>query len=114
MIRIRILAFLALMVASTATAEEPGYFLRGNDLLLACESKAPTDKSLCEGYIIGVASTLSDPGMAKVRVCIPDGVVSGQVILIVVKWFKENPRNLHQSAAANIAYALSNAFPCSK
>lgn len=91
----------------------------GMDLLNMCGSKDKEAKSLCESWIVGFQAgvgTAEDFRKATNggSVCLPKGFTGGQVILIVEKYMKENPKLLHFGANMVTFEALFEAFPCQK
>jgi hypothetical protein len=106
--------FLGGLLVASLPCQAGGEYLGGYELLQVCESKNQYDTGLCEGYITGVSTALNDKGISKVKLCIPDGVSSGQLVLVVKKWLKDNPEKLHYAGAAIVAFAAIGAFPCPK
>jgi hypothetical protein len=51
--------------------------------------RAQTDRAHCEGFITGVASTLQNEQISRVRVCIPKGTSSNDVVQKVVWYLRE-------------------------
>lgn len=91
----------------------------GNDILSMCKDPSATlewkelagDQS-CLNYIMGVFDGYEVT--SKGGICRPEGVTFGQVELVVLKYVKDHPEELHEPAAALVLLALKNAFPCSK
>lgn len=113
---VRLLSVIATFSAvgcSVAYAQSQANY-RGSQLYAFCESASDLDKARCEGYIDGVATAIADSGLSKISVCLPNGATTRHLVLVVTKSMKENPSILHHSAAANIAIALKEAFPCSR
>ena len=47
--------------------------------------------------------------------CLPEeGLENEQIRLVVTKWLRENPQELHTSARVSIFVALKRAFPCAE
>jgi hypothetical protein len=93
--------------------------LTGSDILDFCtdpSNKVSLSKGMCigftngveEGYIFGTVLH----GVTKKAFCKPKGVSRGQVQLIVVKYLKDNPEQLHDFATLLIVKAMAQAFPC--
>ena len=55
-------------------------FWRTSQLYELCTSQHQTDRAHCEGFITGVASTLQNDQISRVRVCIPKGTSSNAVL----------------------------------
>ena len=127
----RFSAFVTLMVSSVAalaTAQDsvsPVMYLTGNELLRFCEhDPMPTDASLedrvlgsaCFHYILGVADTFVTLQVAKTlskeSICIPQGVETNQLRLVVLKHLRANPESLHAPGASHVMRALFDSFPC--
>ncbi len=89
----------------------------GNELLRKCNTNIRTidtgqvmtqsdyvDGAFCVGYVTGVIDdhflwqindqTPTDPSK---HFCLPDGVVSGQAVRVVVKWLQSHPSRLQRS-----------------
>ena len=92
--------------------------LTGYDILEFCTmpKKASYPEGVClgftngveEGYMVGAILH----GVTKKSFCKPKGVTRGQLILIVVKYLKDNPERLHYQATQLILEAMTQAFPC--
>lgn len=112
------LLLMLLFLSVTAHAS----FKTGNDLLMSCESDPNSGSEgtmslvLCIGYISGYIDsiqTLYGINPKSKLICLPPGGMSGnQQMLIVTKYLRENPKELHKSARSSIFIALSKAFPC--
>ncbi|MEK6211077.1 MAG: Rap1a/Tai family immunity protein [Pseudomonadota bacterium] len=108
----------------------------GNELQQHCKSTV-TFQNYCLGYIKGVIETHSswrsnyeaqnpskgstdagslnsflDALWAPPKYCIPDGVTLEQGKKVILKYFDDNPAELHMSAEFLIGIALKRAFPC--
>jgi len=83
----------------------------GNTLLKDCNdytvAKGTYGQGYCMGLIIGVSQTSS-------RICLPKGVTNKQQVLVVEKYLKNTPEELHYSASSLAEYALSMVWPCKK
>ena len=102
------LAALAMLLGSPASYA----YTTGNNLVEHCKDKeAYFGSGFCYGYMMGVANILTWASERN-RICIPDGVTSGQAVSIVKKYLKENPEELHYTAQSLVAFALIKAFPC--
>ena len=106
-----LMSFVLLYTASTAQAE---YF---NGILLNqyCNSNSAYEKGMCLGYIVGVVDSFNTTYALKENekiFCIPPGVTSGQLVLVMKKSMQEHPETLHLPASAHTLSALTAAFPC--
>jgi hypothetical protein len=111
----------ALLVASLSGSSRPALadFQSGNSLLSRCRSDASlADRQYCLGYVTGAADfAIQDERNNKAmdKVCwinIPDGVTSGQLLEILVKYLREHPERLHYQGGYLIIEAFHQAFPC--
>jgi len=85
-----------------------GYWRTGNNLKTECGNpNSLFERSLCLGYIQGVADVFKDTS-----ICFPKGVTPGQMESIVIKYLNEYPDRLHYSADSLVLDALGKAFPC--
>jgi hypothetical protein len=101
----------------------------GNELLNDCrqfdkpESVADNDQAFslgfCLAYISGVKDAvfpqqvMSKDSRGTLGVCFPkDGLQNSQSVLIVQKWLKDNPSQLHLPAVVLVMAAFRQAFPC--
>jgi hypothetical protein len=98
----------ALLLPSAASAELPA-FSTGNDLLAACQSSSHYDQGFCQGYLFGVVHYLNAVGN---HVCRFDGVTSGQMQDIAVRFLRDNPEGRHWPALSQAVQALMQTFPC--
>jgi hypothetical protein len=64
-------------------------FWKTSKLYELCTSQRQTDRAHCEGFITGVASTLQNEQISRVRVCIPKGAGSNDVVQKVVWCLRE-------------------------
>ena len=103
---------IASVVSVPITALAAQAFVSGNDLYERCTEPPPGSgpQVACNGYILGVADLL----MMDERVCMPHGVVSQQLLDIVVKYLRDNPAKRQFSGASETTLALTDAFPCNK
>ena len=94
-------------------AEASGEFKTGNEIKVGLEGWV--DKNSTEyvrdgvafGYVIGVHDALSGS-----VICSGDNVTQGQVVQVVLKYMRQNPEMLDQSADRVITAALKAVWPC--
>ena len=117
--------FLCCFAVVTAHAEDED----GNFLLRECKETLSSTYQGCEpaissmhclGYLDGLvdmndifkSNVLKSPSQALI--CLPKDkqVTVGELARIVVKYLEDNPKQLHESAAALATVALGKAFPC--
>ncbi|NSX08777.1 hypothetical protein HTX81_09330 [Pseudomonas lini] len=97
----------------------------GNELLTQCQSYIKmidgetnfiaVDAGACGGFVQGVNSTVqfySDVLKKEDRFCLSDGVTYAQLGRIVVKYLKDNPKQLNKDRTALVWLALIDAYPC--
>lgn len=97
----------------------------GSELLTQCQHaiKAaemekvydPFQAGMCMGMVQGVQSTvyfLSDDLTNESKFCIPEKAKIGQLVRVVVKYLKENPKFLNEGETGLIWLALRGAYPC--
>jgi len=97
----------------------------GNELLRQCQQyiRAADDEKnydridagMCGGFIQGVDSTfamLGDNLKKDARLCMPQGVTNSQLVRVVVKYLKDNPKLLNLHKVALSWAALRDAYPC--
>ena len=80
-----------------------------------CNSDSAYEKGMCLGYIVGVVDSFNTTSVLKGEeriLCIPQGVTSGQLVLVMRKSMQEHPETLHLPASAHTLSALTAAFPC--
>jgi hypothetical protein len=109
--RAAIAAAIVLMSIQSASA------LSGAELWDQCQDKSKSTLNLaCTAYVRGfvdgffAANTLAEIG---VKTCPPQtGISLTQGRLIIEKYLRENPQELHQQAGGLAMVALIRAFPC--
>jgi hypothetical protein len=111
-----ILYVLTLGITCTANAYD-----RGDKLLWACEAETNTiegvvRKSHCIGYLQGIMDGVQSVfGLkpASKFFCPPSQGISGdQMVRIVVKYLRDHPSELHESARSSVILAYMQSFPC--
>lgn len=119
----RILIVVALVLPNTNVLASED-FNSGNYLLKNCEDgeedKMSWFSGFCSAFIYGVTQTHANIGQLTTehklslplpRFCIV-GTTNAQRQRVVVKWLRDNPDQLHRSAAALVYGALVDAYPC--
>ena len=66
------------------------------------------------GYFDGYVQGLVEGKAQDETLCIPDGVVQGQIAEAVRKYLRDHPEELHLHAVPLIVKAIQAAWPCSK
>lgn len=83
-----------------------GAFYTGNELYDKCQRQI----AFCQGYIAGVADVLSAQNGNSI--CIPKGVVLGQLTDVVTYWLRDHPEKRQYTANSQVYLALDKAFHC--
>lgn len=107
------LVLLFSVISTNANAE----FFTGILLNKYCSSESRYEQGMCLGYIVGVVDSFNTTSAVKGGnqiFCIPPGVTSGQLVLVMKKSMQEHPETLHLPASAHTLSALTSAFPCKK
>lgn len=105
---------LLLSIPQTAYAKKKvaisgeGFFLTGNSLHESCRSNAAAP------YILGMIDglRLAEQFGAARKVCIPSGVIGGQLQDVVCRYLADNPSQRHVPATYMAMVALQGAYPC--
>ena len=87
-------------------------FQNGNSLLKHCITDHLFSQGYCLGFIAGVADVMLTNPIYGFRACVPERVVLGQVVDVVVNNLKNSPEKRHFTAHSLVASYLSQAFPC--
>jgi Rap1a immunity proteins len=89
-------------------------FYSGQSLRAFCEKSMDE----CTDYVVGVydavaalhnAHTIADGVM---QICLPQAAKDGRLMLVVVRYLNDHPKQLHSGAASVVIAALVDAFPC--
>jgi hypothetical protein len=122
---------LSLLVALSFILTLSPAWADGNELLKQCkevergnefqhQQKAPPAASaIKEGYCWGFITATRDFSRmvtnalpSDLKSCVPEGVTNEQTLSVILKYFKENPQELHDDEQILILKALHKAFPC--
>ena len=113
---------LLLAFLMTVSFNANAIFNTGNDLLMACDATSETDTNsalknvLCMGYIAGMidAIQITFGQYPEIRsFCLPtNGMSINQQVMVVTKYLRENPNQLHETARSSVFIALAKDFPC--
>lgn len=107
---------LALVVASlwAGPALAVGGFKTGEDLLRQY-NLGPEARAEQAAYIVGVLDgerIVTTVAKFKSPICLPNGVPTAHLSLVVHEWLEKNPDRLHQQAANLVLTAVKESFPC--
>jgi hypothetical protein len=109
--RLRTLTTAAMLLSAAAAMSahaQPN--LTGNYLAERCGG---SDR-FCSGYVLGFASGLMMANTLRDDVCIPKGVIAGQMLDVVMAWIKSHPKERHFPAEAVVGLAFADAWPCKR
>jgi hypothetical protein len=101
------LAALLFIGSTSAEAAKFGVEITGSDLLELCENGDDYSDGLCLGFVIGVLDISFDT-----RLYCLEKATNKQIVMVIVKWMRANPEELHFPAKWIVAKALFNVFPC--
>lgn len=110
----------ALLVAGLTFEARPVAAYTGNELLQDCEASEDDPNywqkdMFCLGYIAGVIegwNTAQAQYAEKPMTCTPTGLTHRQAGLVVLKYMRAHPEELHEAARSLIFRAIYDAFPC--
>ena len=99
----------------------------GNDIINACPAIFDTNNASveqtiaaidCAGYVSGLndMAVLLQGIFQQEAFCMPnsEGLETGQLIRVFLKWLNDNPETLHESARSLFISAMGNHFPCNQ
>ncbi|MBV9827380.1 MAG: hypothetical protein JO001_17200 [Alphaproteobacteria bacterium] len=108
-----------------------GYLFNGNELYKWCSSTAETSQIGCGAYIAGIAdggylaAATKSPGSRVIANQLRMGqigpaswclsseqITDRQMVGVVIKYLRDNPTHRDMSAAALVALAITQAWPC--
>lgn len=97
----------------------------GNELLGQCQQYVKAadaernydqyDAALCTGFMQGVIGTVifySETLKKDDKFCLPNNVTNGQLVRILVKFLKDNPKMLNENRVSLVWLAFMDAYPC--
>lgn len=115
---------LAVLFSSAAAIAEQAKY-DGNELLGQCQQYVKVadkekiydqfDAASCGGFVQGVTGTVffySELLKNDDKFCVPDSATNGQVVRIVVKYLRDNPKLLNENKVTLVWLALRDAYPC--
>lgn len=101
-----LIALLALFAVPRASAQAR----TGTELLTMCDSNDLQEQNACMFYLGGVLQGVTLAGSSDYFNA-PSDVTLTQCRLIVVKYLKEHPNQLHRSGVALVVRSFHDAFP---
>ena len=123
----QILLFVIVSFFFVLPSSSYAYYLSGNELLEDClesmkilnseKKNNPFKAGICMGYIeasYDMSDFITIAAHMNETICMEQGISTGQLVGIVVKYLKENPEKLHEQGASLVWMALTGAFPCNK
>lgn len=109
---------LAALPARADDASKPAVigpsFWRTSQLYELCTSRFQPDVAHCEGFVAGAASVMQDDQLARMKVCIPKGASSKDVVDKLV-WFlreKADADDMKAAAVTIVGSALAVLYNC--
>lgn len=118
-IRVAALAALLAFSASADASDPPPNDGKAGDLAERCRdpigSADAFGSGFCLGFIRGardMAFLLDDVTPEEHRSCVPDGVTTGQLAKVFVRWADSHPEQLHVPAVVGVHRSTIAAFPC--
>lgn len=114
----------SLLTPCAGLAKEPGPALPGSMFLSDCiaalkpigeiKDSEYMNVGHCLGYVGGFkdAHVIGKAVMPLHRFCPPNGVDTGQLTRVFVKYLQDHPEQLHLDAGLLLWFALEKAFPC--
>ena len=104
---------LALVLATTAAqrahADDVG---TAADLQRRCAKSGAEQE--CNAYALGFAEGMTAANKGAVTICIPKGVGTRELRLVMDKYLKDHPERLHEKVSAVLGAAFAAAYPCQK
>ena len=104
--------WIVLMAASGAQAV--GGFRTGADLIRQYD-EGPEGRAEQAAYVVGVLDgerIVSSVAKFKSPICLPQGVPTPHISLVVHEWLEQHPERLKQQAANLVLTAVKERFPC--
>ncbi len=99
--------------------------ITGNDIIHNCSKLLDTEKmtgmadfaeaASCSGYLDGLndMTMLFQTMLETTFYCLPqNGIESGQLIRVSIKWLEANPEVLHESMRSLFVSVMKDTFPC--
>jgi hypothetical protein len=105
----------ALGCSAVPAAAAQGGYENGNELYASCTSQKIDERGICLGYVIGTVDTylaLQEVGKVGKAICIPKGVLAGELRDVVAKYLADTPGERHFDAESLVWVAVFHAFPC--
>ena len=105
-VKLKILAFVAVMVVSVIGPAKAAAIYDGNEILFSCKK----GNLKCIYYLAGVHDARND--LDSKEYCMPDDVKLAELKEVFIQYAKENPEKLNFSASSVTTNAFNKAFPC--
>ena len=102
-------ATVAALCVSTASAQDSKTVLTGADFLTACSRSDPQWIGFCNGYVQAVFDGIAKPWE---EVCAPVGLTRSEIVEVVMKYLTDTPSLLNLNAASVVYDALVKTYPC--
>lgn len=115
-VRLCLFAVFAWVALLASTAHAVGGFKTGEDLLRQY-NMGPEGRAEQAAYIVGVLDgerIVSTVAKFKSPICLPGGVPTKHLSLVVQQWLENHPERQSQQAANLVLTAVKESFPCSR
>jgi len=114
LLRVALIVLAALFYhTAVEEAEANQTYLTGYEVLLRCSGDNDAQGTQCLGYLQGIADVmLAGNEVNGYHVCIPPGILVGQLEDIALQFLRANPAVRHAATAGLVAKAYQQSFPC--
>lgn len=112
----RTVVALTLVLGVAVEASAVGGFKTGEDLVRQF-NMGPEGRAEQAAYIVGVLDgerIVSTVAKFKSPICLPNGVPTQHLSLVVQQWLEKHPERQSQQAANLVLTAVKESFPCSR
>jgi hypothetical protein len=103
---------ICIFVAVILLAAFPAIALKGDRLKENADIGEKSPNTYSGGYFDGYVQGLFEGKAEEEKLCIPDGVVQGQIAEAVRKYLKDHPEELHLHAVHLVLKAIRTTWPC--
>jgi hypothetical protein len=103
------LLVLATLAAHRADAQN---LSTAGDLQTLCAK--PDQERACSAYALGYAEGVTAANKENVTICVPKGVGGRELRLVMDKYLKDHPEQLHEKVSVVLGAAFAGAYPCQK
>lgn len=103
-------------LVASGSASAVGGFKTGEGLVREF-NMGPEGRAAQAAYIVGVLDgerIVASVAKFKSPICLPNGVPTGHLSLVVHEWLEGHPDRLNQQAANLVLTAVKESFPCKR